>query len=182
MSGNEVSFHFSGSSFAKSDQRLLRGAQRNTHVAARVVQPRPVRARRLIMQESAACHMKRYVNLPISSAGFRWRAAAPSPAPSRCAQPSESSWKIKCHIFTASVVMDTWTSHEKVTLPITFLAGGLPHSSPHRIPFWVSLASSSAPSLLITSCIYPLGPGRTGAEQARFGSAIKLLRFDRSAP
>ncbi len=34
-------------------------------------------------------------NLPISSAEFRWRAAEPFPAPSLCAQPSESFWKIK---------------------------------------------------------------------------------------
>lgn len=131
MSGNEVSFHFSGSSFAKSDQRLLRGAQRNTHVAARVVQPRPVRARRLIMQESAACHMKRYVNLPISSAGFRWRAAAPSPAPSRCAQPSESSWKIKCHIFTLHLSSWTPERHTKkwLSLSLSWLAAC--HTLPH---------------------------------------------------
>lgn len=145
----------------------------------------------------AASHVGVTSNLPISSAESRWRAAEPFPAPSRCVRPSESFWKIELdafnlhhstlspeHVITWAVISLSAHVSECVTgvvsLIFVYLWCGC---QPARLcpPIWKHPHPSSPnvigtfPPTPITSCIYLVGPSRTGSEQ----TCLSWLAWDR---
>lgn len=149
---------------------------------------------------------RRDVNLPISSAELRWRAAEPFPAPSQCVQPSESFCKSKVKTFSTlsfqhhhenfdfSTTAYKWVHLQdcgSVWLSFCWKTATL-------CPFWdacleVSLSYLQLMSGLVISIFSPhhilhvCVPSRTGSVRACLrsagisGSTIKLLRSDRSA-